>query len=91
MLASQFGVIYSVYAIIAGIYLLSSSIVSVILNLCFGPTLQVNVETARVKLSLQQSMCSSMDSSFIQGYFVLDQKVIIKTIIFYSMLNRSSH
>ncbi|ONM52181.1 Ribosomal protein S1-like1 [Zea mays] len=37
--------------------------------------LSVNAETARVKLALQQSMCSSMDSSFIQGYFLLDQKI----------------
>ncbi|WVZ62324.1 hypothetical protein U9M48_012085 [Paspalum notatum var. saurae] len=37
--------------------------------------LSVNAETARVKLSLQQSMCSSMDSSFIQGYFLSDQKI----------------
>lgn len=37
--------------------------------------LSVNAETARVKLSLQQSMCSSMDSSFIQGYFLLDWKI----------------
>ncbi|XP_066358816.1 rRNA biogenesis protein RRP5-like isoform X1 [Miscanthus floridulus] len=36
--------------------------------------LSVNAETARVKLALQQSMCSSTDSSFIQGYFLLDQK-----------------
>ncbi|KAF8768533.1 hypothetical protein HU200_007543 [Digitaria exilis] len=38
--------------------------------------LSVNAETARVKLSLQQSMCSSPDSSFIQGYFLLDQKIV---------------
>ncbi|CAN6203351.1 unnamed protein product [Urochloa humidicola] len=37
--------------------------------------LSVNAETARVKLSLQQSMCSSADSSFIQGYFLVDQKI----------------
>ncbi|CAD6220662.1 unnamed protein product [Miscanthus lutarioriparius] len=37
--------------------------------------LSVNAETARVKLALQQSMCSSTDSSFIQGYFLLDQKI----------------
>lgn len=37
--------------------------------------LNVNVESARVKLSLQQSMCSSPDCSFIQGYFLLDQKI----------------
>ncbi|CAN6171331.1 unnamed protein product [Urochloa humidicola] len=37
--------------------------------------LSVNAETARVKLSLQQSMCSSTDSSFIQGYFLMDQKI----------------
>ncbi|TKW31046.1 hypothetical protein SEVIR_2G079200v4 [Setaria viridis] len=45
--------------------------------------LSVNAETARVKLSLQQSMCSSTDSSFIQGYFLLDQKI--------SALKYSSH
>ncbi|KAL6845670.1 hypothetical protein ACP4OV_024493 [Aristida adscensionis] len=37
--------------------------------------LNVNAESARVKLSLQQSLCSSADSSFIQGYFLLDQKI----------------
>lgn len=37
--------------------------------------LNVNAESARVKLSLQQSMCSSPDCSFIQGYFLLDQKM----------------
>ncbi|VAH01605.1 unnamed protein product [Triticum turgidum subsp. durum] len=37
--------------------------------------LNVNAESARVKLSLQQSMCSSPDCSFIQGYFLLDQKI----------------
>ncbi|CAM0905650.1 unnamed protein product [Alopecurus aequalis] len=37
--------------------------------------LNVNAESARVKLSLQQSMCSSADCSFIQGYFLLDQKI----------------
>ncbi|KAL6599504.1 hypothetical protein ACP70R_045641 [Stipagrostis hirtigluma subsp. patula] len=37
--------------------------------------LNVNAESARVKLSLQRSMCSSTDTSFIQGYFLLDQKI----------------
>uniref|UniRef100_A0ACD5U8W5 Uncharacterized protein n=1 Tax=Avena sativa TaxID=4498 RepID=A0ACD5U8W5_AVESA len=37
--------------------------------------LNVNAESARVKLSLQQSMCFSSDFSFIQGYFLLDQKI----------------
>uniref|UniRef100_A0A0E0AH21 S1 motif domain-containing protein n=1 Tax=Oryza glumipatula TaxID=40148 RepID=A0A0E0AH21_9ORYZ len=37
--------------------------------------LNVNAESARVKLSLQQSMCSSADCSFVQGYFLLDQKI----------------
>ncbi|XP_062219315.1 rRNA biogenesis protein RRP5 isoform X2 [Phragmites australis] len=45
--------------------------------------LNVNAESARVKLSLQQSMCSSSDSSFVQGYFLLDQKI--------SALKYSSH
>uniref|UniRef100_A0A0D9WWN1 Protein RRP5 homolog n=1 Tax=Leersia perrieri TaxID=77586 RepID=A0A0D9WWN1_9ORYZ len=36
--------------------------------------LNVNTESARVKLSLQQSMCSSPDCSFVQGFFLLDQK-----------------
>jgi len=79
MLASQFGVTYSAYAIIVGIYLLSS-ITCVLLNFFLFLPLQVNAETARVKLALQQSMCSSTDSSFIQGYFLLDQKVVIKQL-----------
>ncbi|KAM0907254.1 hypothetical protein ACQ4PT_016250 [Festuca glaucescens] len=37
--------------------------------------LNVNAESARVKLSLQQSMCSSPDCSFIRGYFLLDKKI----------------
>ncbi|XP_047065706.1 rRNA biogenesis protein RRP5 [Lolium rigidum] len=37
--------------------------------------LNVNADSARVKLSLQQSMCSSPDCSFIQGYFLLDKKI----------------
>ncbi|XP_015695265.2 rRNA biogenesis protein RRP5 [Oryza brachyantha] len=40
-----------------------------------GHILNVNAESARVKLSLQQSMCSSPDCSFVQGYFLLDQKI----------------
>uniref|UniRef100_A0A0D9WWM9 Uncharacterized protein n=1 Tax=Leersia perrieri TaxID=77586 RepID=A0A0D9WWM9_9ORYZ len=35
----------------------------------------VNTESARVKLSLQQSMCSSLNCSFVQVFFLLDQKV----------------
>ncbi|KAF0907052.1 hypothetical protein E2562_014658 [Oryza meyeriana var. granulata] len=37
--------------------------------------LNVNAESARVKLSLQQSMCSSPDGSFVQEYFLLDRKI----------------
>ncbi|XP_044965447.1 rRNA biogenesis protein RRP5-like isoform X2 [Hordeum vulgare subsp. vulgare] len=37
--------------------------------------LNVNEESSRVKLSLQHSKCSSADCSFIQGYFLLDQKI----------------
>lgn len=37
--------------------------------------LNVNAESARLKLSLQQSVCSSPDCSFMQGYFLLDQKI----------------
>ncbi|BAT00518.1 Os07g0203275 [Oryza sativa Japonica Group] len=44
--------------------------------------LNVNAESARVKLSLQQSMCSSADCSFVQGYFLLDQKVTLQTICY---------
>jgi len=84
MLASQFGVTYSAYAIIVGIYLLSSITCVLLKKFLFLP-LQVNAETARVKLALQQSMCSSTDSSFIQGYFLLDQKVIMETITSYSV------
>lgn len=36
---------------------------------------QVNSETGRITLSLKQSSCSSTDASFIQEYFVSEDKV----------------
>ncbi|XP_047328490.1 rRNA biogenesis protein RRP5 [Impatiens glandulifera] len=35
----------------------------------------VNSENSRVTLSLKQSFCSSMDASFIQEYFLVDEKI----------------
>ncbi|KAL8147183.1 rRNA biogenesis protein RRP5 isoform X2 [Apium graveolens] len=37
--------------------------------------LEVNSETGRVTLSLKQSICSSTDASFIQEYFILEEKI----------------
>ncbi|GMP80964.1 hypothetical protein CsSME_00035851 [Camellia sinensis var. sinensis] len=37
--------------------------------------LDVSSETGRVTLSLKQSLCSSMDASFIQEYFLLEEKI----------------
>ncbi|RVW22164.1 rRNA biogenesis protein RRP5 [Vitis vinifera] len=37
--------------------------------------LDVNSETGRITLSLKQSCCSSTDASFIQEYFLLEEKV----------------
>ncbi|OMO68743.1 hypothetical protein COLO4_29434 [Corchorus olitorius] len=37
--------------------------------------LDVNSETARITLSLKQSSCSSTDASFIQEYFLLEEKI----------------
>ncbi|KAE8700921.1 RNA binding,RNA binding isoform 2 [Hibiscus syriacus] len=37
--------------------------------------LDVNSETARVTLSLKQSCCSSMDATFIQEYFTVEDKI----------------
>ncbi|XP_010934562.1 rRNA biogenesis protein RRP5 isoform X2 [Elaeis guineensis] len=37
--------------------------------------LTFNGETGRLKLSLKQSLCSSSDVSFIQGYFLLEDKI----------------
>ncbi|XP_076905789.1 rRNA biogenesis protein RRP5-like [Bidens hawaiensis] len=36
---------------------------------------EVNIETGRITLSLKQSMCSSTDASFIQEYFILEEKI----------------
>lgn len=38
--------------------------------------IQINKETGRMTLSLKQSMCSSTDASFIQEYFILEEKVM---------------
>ncbi|TYI85078.1 hypothetical protein E1A91_D05G413400v1 [Gossypium mustelinum] len=35
----------------------------------------VNSETARITLSLKQSCCSSTDATFIQEYFILEEKI----------------
>lgn len=35
----------------------------------------VNGVTSRITLSLRQSLCSSIDASFIQDYFLLDEKI----------------
>ncbi|XP_021893902.1 rRNA biogenesis protein RRP5 isoform X2 [Carica papaya] len=37
--------------------------------------LEVNADAGRVTLSLKQSCCSSTDASFIQEYFLLDEKI----------------
>ncbi|KAK6244021.1 hypothetical protein QUC31_010430 [Theobroma cacao] len=37
--------------------------------------LDVNSETARITLSLKQSSCSSTDASFIQEFFLLEEKI----------------
>ncbi|GKV41870.1 hypothetical protein SLEP1_g49347 [Rubroshorea leprosula] len=37
--------------------------------------LDVNNETERITLSLKQSCCSSTDASFIQEYFILEEKI----------------
>ncbi|KAK3019414.1 hypothetical protein RJ639_004664 [Escallonia herrerae] len=37
--------------------------------------LDVSSETDRITLSLKQSLCSSMDASFIQEYFLLEEKI----------------
>ncbi|KAL4578244.1 hypothetical protein LXL04_014364 [Taraxacum kok-saghyz] len=37
--------------------------------------LDVNSETGRITVSLKQSLCSSTDASFIQEYFLLDEKI----------------
>ncbi|XP_024994056.1 rRNA biogenesis protein RRP5 isoform X2 [Cynara cardunculus var. scolymus] len=37
--------------------------------------LDVNSETGRITLSLKQSLCSSVDASFIQEYFLLEEKI----------------
>lgn len=37
--------------------------------------LDVNSETGRITLSLKQSCCSSTDASFIQEYFLLEEKI----------------
>ncbi|KAL8246480.1 hypothetical protein R6Q59_007696 [Mikania micrantha] len=36
---------------------------------------EVNSETGRITLSLKQSLCSSIDASFIQEYFILEEKI----------------
>ncbi|KAK1410921.1 hypothetical protein QVD17_37463 [Tagetes erecta] len=36
---------------------------------------EVNSETGRMTLSLKQSLCSSTDASFIQEYFILEEKI----------------
>ncbi|PPD84400.1 hypothetical protein GOBAR_DD18640 [Gossypium barbadense] len=38
-------------------------------------TVDVNSETARITLSLKQSCCSSTDATFIQEYFILEEKI----------------
>ncbi|CAL5321117.1 unnamed protein product [Camellia sinensis] len=42
--------------------------------------LDVSSETGRVTLSLKQSLCSSMDASFIQEYFLLEEKCLDKIL-----------
>ncbi|ONK74792.1 uncharacterized protein A4U43_C03F10190 [Asparagus officinalis] len=37
--------------------------------------LNVNSETGRIKLSLKQSLCFSTDVSFIQSYFLMEEKI----------------
>ncbi|WOG99939.1 hypothetical protein DCAR_0519295 [Daucus carota subsp. sativus] len=37
--------------------------------------LEINSETGRMTLSLKQLMCSSTDGSFIQEYFILEEKI----------------
>ncbi|CAA3014339.1 rRNA biogenesis RRP5 [Olea europaea subsp. europaea] len=37
--------------------------------------IDVNSETDRITLSLKQSLCCSTDASFIQGYFLLEDKI----------------
>ncbi|XP_072958510.1 rRNA biogenesis protein RRP5 isoform X2 [Typha angustifolia] len=37
--------------------------------------LSVDTESGRIKLSLQQSLCFSSDVSFLQGYFLLEEKI----------------
>ena len=41
---------------------------------------QVNSETGRITLSLKQSRCLSTDASFIQEYFLLEEKVEIVVV-----------
>lgn len=46
-------------------------------TLFFHCFLQVNNETERITVSLKQSCCSSTDASFIQEYFILEEKVYL--------------
>ncbi|XWS66505.1 hypothetical protein CRYUN_Cryun05aG0205500 [Craigia yunnanensis] len=41
----------------------------------FSPRSKVNSETTRITLSLKQSSCSSTDATFIQEYFLLEEKI----------------
>lgn len=47
----------------------------------------VSTETGRITVSLKQSLCSSTDASFIQEYFILEEKI---AELHYSGLNSSS-
>lgn len=61
-------------------------LVTKFLNSIFSP--QVNSETGRITLSLKQSSCSSTDASFIQEYFISEEKVdILGTNLFWVILN----
>lgn len=42
----------------------------------FPSLIQVSSETSRITVSLKQSFCSSTDASFIQEYFLVEEKVI---------------
>lgn len=46
-----------------------------LLSFVFVFSFQVNSETGRITLSLKQSCCSSTDASFMQEYFLLEEKV----------------
>jgi rRNA biogenesis protein RRP5 len=46
----------------------------------------VNQEKSRITLSLKQSSCASVDASFVQEYFLMDEKVVFLRHIFFFLL-----